>query len=319
MSFELLPSLPEHLERPLWSVIIPAYNKAEFIEQTINSVVSQLPVPGGIQIEVIDDCSTDDTEEIVKKYEILGVTYYKQQNNVGHIKNYETGLLRSKGKLIHILHGDDYVKPGFYQQFTLFFEEFPEVGAAFCRNDFVDEKGTFIDGSAILQESSGVYKNFFNEITQQQLLQTPTMVVKREVYEKVGMFNHKLKVSQSEDWEMWARMGKSFPVGFINSVLAGYRVHSNSVSGNFLLSGKYITDYRQTIAIINSYIGDKKLKKANKKKAYINMVTAGTNKAILLLSYNNKKAARTLLESLIMLSGNIRVNLRLIKWYLKSI
>ncbi|RKR82249.1 glycosyltransferase involved in cell wall biosynthesis [Mucilaginibacter gracilis] len=319
MSFDLLPSLPDNSDRPLWSVIIPAYNKGKFIGRTIESVTSQLPIEGGVQIEVIDDCSTDDTIEIVKKYENLGVTYYRQEKNLGHIKNYETGLLRSKGKLIHILHGDDCVKAGFYKEFSLFFDRLPEIGAAFCRNDFVDENDKFITGTGELMKESGIFYDFLDRISQSQILQTPTMVVKRAIYEKGGMFNHELLKSRNEDWEMWARVGKNCQVGYLNKILANYRVHSDSLTENFMLSGGYVDDFKKTIKIINSYIDDESLRHKNLKIANLNAVTTGTNKVIQLIEFNRKTEAKKQLQSLLFLSDNLKANLRILKWYLKAL
>jgi glycosyltransferase involved in cell wall biosynthesis len=75
------------------------------------------PVPGVelMQIEVVDDHSTkDDPEAVVRELAGDRVSFYRQSENVGYIKNFETCLQRSRGKLIHLLHSDDCVKDEFY-------------------------------------------------------------------------------------------------------------------------------------------------------------------------------------------------------------
>jgi glycosyltransferase involved in cell wall biosynthesis len=111
--------------------MIPTYNCANYLRETLNSVLVQDPGSELMQIEVVDDCSTlDDPEAVVKELGKGRVQFYRQPENVGYIKNFETCLQRSRGQLIHLLHGDDCVRDGFYRKMQGLFEEYPEIGAA---------------------------------------------------------------------------------------------------------------------------------------------------------------------------------------------
>ena len=111
-----IPPVSEGTNRPLWSVMIPTYHCACFLRQTLESVLSQDPGPDLMQIEVVDDGSTlDDPGAVVAAVGRGRVGFYRQPQNVGHTKNFETCLRRSRGKVVHLLHGDDYVLPGFYK------------------------------------------------------------------------------------------------------------------------------------------------------------------------------------------------------------
>jgi glycosyltransferase involved in cell wall biosynthesis len=77
--------LPSDELRPLWSVMIPAYNCAQFLRETLQSVLAQDPGPEIMQIEVVDDCSTrDDPEAVVAELGRGRVSFFRQPQNVGH-------------------------------------------------------------------------------------------------------------------------------------------------------------------------------------------------------------------------------------------
>src|SRR5687768_13563761 len=137
-----IPPVADRRERPLWSVMIPTYNCARFLPETLASLLAQDPGPEQMQIEVIDDHSTeDDPEAVVQAVGRGRVAFYRQPENVGHIKNFETCIRRSRGHLLHLLHGDDRVRDGFYQRMQAGFAENPQIGAAFCRQIFAAENG----------------------------------------------------------------------------------------------------------------------------------------------------------------------------------
>src|SRR5689334_2129176 len=132
----LIAPLATNIKRPLWSVMIPAYNCSTYLVDAIKSVLQQDPGSDLMQIEVVDDYSTDaNVEQIVKEIGKGRVSYFRQKQNVGSLRNFETCINRAKGKYIHLLHGDDFVKPGFYKNLTSLTEMFPEVGAVCCSWD----------------------------------------------------------------------------------------------------------------------------------------------------------------------------------------
>jgi glycosyltransferase involved in cell wall biosynthesis len=181
--------LPDGTHRPLWSVMIPVYNCAPYLPILLESVLSQALSEDEMQIEVIDDCSTDaDIGKIVNDIGKGRVGYYRQPRNVGSLRNFETCLNRSRGQLIHLLHGDDRLLPGFYKEMTATFKEFPEVGSAFCAHHHIDAKGNVrynvnVDGSGPF-----ILSNWLEILAERQRPQYAAMVVKRSVYEHLGSF-----------------------------------------------------------------------------------------------------------------------------------
>jgi glycosyltransferase involved in cell wall biosynthesis len=266
MSYDRIPLSPPviaALDRtdagPLWSVMIPVYNCSQYLPQLLESVLGQDPGAELMQIEVIDDDSTDaDVRQIVETIGKGRVGYYRQSENVGSLRNFETCLNRSRGQWIHLLHGDDFVLPGFYEEIKLLFEAYPEAGAAFTGFYEVNEQSVILYPNRVLAERKGYIDNWLDTISQSQCIQPPAMVVKRVVYESVGAF---FGVHYGEDWEMWVRISYHFPIAHSPLHLANYRVHSCNITGRYFLSGQHIRDIRKVIQIIQQYLPADKKKK----------------------------------------------------------
>jgi glycosyltransferase involved in cell wall biosynthesis len=234
--------------------MIPTYNCAYYLRSTLKSVLAQAPGPDRMQIEVVDDCSTrDDPAAVVEEVGAGRVTFYQQPQNVGHCRNFDTCLERSRGQLIHLLHGDDGVRDGFYQTMERAFAEHPEIGAAFCRYISMDEHGHWQTISPLEQMESGVTSNWLEKIATGQRLQPPAMVVRREVYEQLGGFDRRIS-HYGEDWEMWVRIAARYAVWYEVEPLALYRVHSASLTGNTMRTGENGRELRQVIEIIKPYL-----------------------------------------------------------------
>lgn len=254
----VIKPVPPGIERPLWSVMIPVYNCAYYLPELLNSLLPQVMDEEHMQIEVVDDCSTDaDIKKMVCQIGKGRIAYYRQPENVGSLRNFETCLNRSRGKYIHLLHGDDKLLPGFYEEMTAVFKQFPEIGAAFCKHQHIDSNGK--PRYNVVSENTGPYilPNWLETLAERQRPQYVAMVVKRSVYEKLGAF---YGVVYGEDWEMWARIAKYYPVAFNPKILAQYRQHDDSISGSSYATGKNLRDITKVINTINTYLPEEKRK-----------------------------------------------------------
>ncbi len=262
--------------RPLWSVMIPTYNCANYLRETLASVLAQDPGSEVMQIEVIDDHSTkDDPKAVVEELGQGRVGFYQQPQNVGYIKNFETCLQRSRGKLVHLLHGDDCVRDGFYRKLQRGFDENPQVGAAFCRHLYMNERNHWTWISHLEQSESGILDNWLERIAIEQRIQTPSIVVRRDVYERLGGFDRRM-TCWGEDWEMWVRIAANYPVWYEVEPLALYRNSSTSLTGTSTRTGRNIQDFRNAIYIAREYLPEE--------KAYQLVKTALNNCALYALS-----------------------------------
>ena len=232
--------------------MVPVYNCGIYLPQALSSILLQDPGPELMQIEVIDDCSTDmDVEGLVRSIGRGRVVYYRQTENVGSLRNFETCLNRSRGQWVHLLHGDDFVEPGFYEEIRNLFLHYPEAGAAFTGYYQVKADGKLLYPSPTLSEKAGYVKNWMEIVGQSQPIQPPAMVVKRSVYEELGSF---FGMQYGEDWEMWVRISAKYPVVHSPKYLANYRVHTTSISSRCFQSGENIRDISKVIEIVQTHL-----------------------------------------------------------------
>jgi glycosyltransferase involved in cell wall biosynthesis len=221
--------LEKGVPRPLWSVMIPVYNCYGYLRLTLRDLLAQDPGGAMMQITVVDDCSADgDVEALVLEMGEGRVEYVRQAENVGSLRNFQTCLELSRGHLVHILHGDDLVKKGFYSKMEELFCNYPAIGAAFCRYAYIDETGRFLYYQDAEMDCDGIPDNWLARLAERQRIQYCAMVVKREVYEQLGGF---YGVEYGEDWEMWVRIAAHFDIAYTPEVLAEYRRHYSSISG----------------------------------------------------------------------------------------
>jgi glycosyltransferase involved in cell wall biosynthesis len=260
----VIPTIPDGTHRPFWSVMIPTYHCAHFLRQTLESVLAQDPGLHEMQIEVVDDGSTlDDPETVVREIGRGRVTFFRQSRNVGHTKNFETCLRRARGKVVHLLHGDDYVREGFYKKLQAAFEIEPRIGAAFCRQIFMDDKGNWIDYSPLEQATSGVLSNGLEHLATEQRIMTPSIVVRRDVYERLGGFDSRLICS--EDWEMWVRIASQYPIWYETEPLAAYRMHSASNTGRHIRNADDARYNQMAIEIFSAYLPSEMVNRVSRK------------------------------------------------------
>ena len=202
MTPSLIADVGDANHRPLWSVMVPTFNCADTLERTLRSVLDQDPGPFSMQIEVVDDCSTkDNPASVVRKVAGDRVTFTRHTQNRGHVGNFNSCISRARGHLVHILHGDDWVKDDFYARLQFAFESDASIGAAFCRGVYIDQDGAELGLTDLELEKPGVIHDWLARILQRQRVCTPSMVVRRKVYERLGRFDSAFTTA-GEDWEM---------------------------------------------------------------------------------------------------------------------
>ncbi|PYK59868.1 MAG: glycosyl transferase family 2 [Verrucomicrobia bacterium] len=244
--------LPVDNCRPLWSVMIPTYNpRPDYLEETLHSVLQQDPGPEQMQIEVIDDRSTDDVAaQTIRRVGGGRVSFHAELQNRGLANTWNRCIERARGHWVHILHQDDIVLPGFYTQLRKGAED-SDAGAIFCRYASTNSKGHWMGISELHRESAGLLDDWHARITVQQLIQCPAIAVRRFVYEQLGGFLPRLRYTA--DWEMWQRVASQFSFWFEPSILACYRVHSDSATSRLRRDAADVREVREVIDLTTAY------------------------------------------------------------------
>jgi GT2 family glycosyltransferase len=233
--------VPAGVHRPLWSVMIPTYNCAEYLRSTLASVLQQDPGPEQMQVEIVDDCSTrDDPEAVARQLGGPRVVFYRQPKNVGASNNFNTCIRRARGRLVHILHGDDFVTPEFYAEVAGLAERFPQAALLATRAHVVDADGKVRFRSErvpAMEDCTTDASSFYY----MDPLRTPAVVVRREFYERHGGFRPDLV--HTADWEMWARAVALGGGVVLDRPLAGYRDFGMNDTSRLRRTGEGFRDY----------------------------------------------------------------------------
>jgi glycosyltransferase involved in cell wall biosynthesis len=236
--------------RPVWSVMIPTFNCAKCLGQTLESVLSQDPGADQMQIEVVDDCSTkDDPAAVVQEIGRGRVIFHRKEKNEGATANFNSCLQRSRGHLIHILHGDDWVLPGFYARIQEVADRYHDCALFATRSFYTDEEGHYTGLThrlPSLEKSPGRNARGFYGGTP---VQFAGVVVRRCFYEAEGGFNTSLV--HTADWEMWARAVAKGGGLVLPEVLAAYRVFAGNDTGSLMRRAENLRDRERLHAILS--------------------------------------------------------------------
>jgi glycosyltransferase involved in cell wall biosynthesis len=234
--------------------MISVYRRTSFIRQALQSVLAQ--APEDMEIEVVCDGPPDpvhsEVEQILQSVGSDRVSWYRHPNRAGHPEIFNVCVRRARGHWIHILHDDDWVAPGFYSALSEGVRQVPEIGAAFCRHDHVDEQGRFVQRSSLERETPGVVEGWLDRIACLCRLQVASVVVRREAYERLG--GYCAQARSAFDWEMWQRIAANYSVWFEPRVLAFFRESHLTESASLMASGGQIADARAALSVSRTYL-----------------------------------------------------------------
>ena len=234
---------------PLVSVIIPNYNHAKFLEQRINSVLNQ--TYQNFEIIILDDKSTDNSIDIIKKYErnehIKSIIFNKK-NSGSPFKQWQKGFELAKGELIWIAESDDVCENSLLELLVNEFKNDPKCVVAFCKSTKINSDGQIIgevgmrcdfhmDGFSFIKKY--LYRYCF-------ITNASSAIFKKDTLEKVDPIFTTFR--GSGDWLFWIEISKCGNVAYIDKPLNLFRIHDTNTTQKELNSGnnemEAITIYR---------------------------------------------------------------------------
>ncbi|RJP28761.1 MAG: glycosyltransferase [Candidatus Omnitrophota bacterium] len=202
---------------PKISVIIPTYNRANYISVAIHSVLNQ--TYHNWEIIVIDDGSNDSTKEVIRPY-LDNISYF-YQNNQGEASARNIGINRSKGEFIAFLDSDDLWLPDKLKIQISRLESNDQLSLTYCRAKMIDSHGIFMG-----------YKPTTPALSTRDFLygaRLPmTVLVKRKVFDEVGLFDTNIKVGV--DTDLWLRLSMDHKIDYLDEPLAVIRAHNDNIS-----------------------------------------------------------------------------------------
>ena len=290
---------------PLVSVILPTYNRAEFLPDSIGSILSQ--TYDSYEIIVVDDGSMDNTKEVLYPF-YQRIKYLRLENNRGASVARNIGIQSAQGKYIAFIDADDIWLPEKLQTDIEYFNKHPDVSMVYSKHVNIDKNGRVLDEASKRRLPSGnVFAQLFSE---QNFIITSSVVVRKEIFETTGLFD--VQLFNCQDWDMWLQIAFYFKVVGINTPLVKYRHNLHSLSKNRNNVLKY-----QKMVIDKIY---------NKFKAAENSITEKVYKKRLASHYAKVGRYYLRIGNKIQASENFRLslkynplNIRTIRYYLHTL
>jgi glycosyltransferase involved in cell wall biosynthesis len=187
---------------PLFSVIIPTYNRASKCIRAVESVLRQ--TCQDFDLWVIDDGSSDDTKVALEPY--LGRVNYRYQANQGTCVARNTGIQCSNGRYVAFLDSDDVWLPDKLAAMQEAIQAHPEVGVFYSSVTDVTDTGRVLWQVSARQVRGSAYL----ELLKADFIVLSSVVIKRDCLVETGLFD--LSIKMSEDWDMLIRLARRYPI-----------------------------------------------------------------------------------------------------------
>ncbi|MCH8124942.1 glycosyltransferase [candidate division KSB1 bacterium] len=194
---------------PSVSVIVPTYNREHFLQECIESVLSQ--TFKDFELIVVDDGSTDQTEDILKQYE--GKLHYKKQEQKGPSSARNTGIQYSAGEWICFLDSDDLWLPGKLAAQMKFFAETRDIKVCYTEEIWY-RKNNRVNPAKKHQKYSGW---IYQKMLPLCIISPSSVMIHHSVLDLIGTFDEELPAC--EDYDLWLRIGAGYPIYLLQEQL----------------------------------------------------------------------------------------------------
>jgi glycosyltransferase involved in cell wall biosynthesis len=203
---------------PVVTLVTPTYNQADFLAETIESVLKQ--TYPAIDFVIVDDGSTDHTQEVLGAY--AGRIAWKTQSNRGQARTLNDAWDSARGTYLTYLSSDDLLHPQAIERLVDYLESHPSAACVFPDADLIDSTSRVVKRK--------VCRAFDLEklIIEQECYIGPGAVWRRAHYQKIGGWRPEMKLSPDRDF--WIRMANMGSIDFLPEVLSSYRLHGGSLS-----------------------------------------------------------------------------------------
>ncbi|WP_188112021.1 glycosyltransferase family 2 protein [Aquimarina sp. RZ0] len=308
---------------PFFSVIIPLYNKECSVCKTLKSVLEQSYED--FEIVIINDGSTDNSEDIVLNFKDSRIKYfYRENSGVADARN--LGIKKATGKFIAFLDADDYWYPNHLEVLFQLYLKFPEAGLySTSYEKRYNSKSTFpanfrnIDAKG---EDFLIVDDFFDSNTIDQIVWTSACAIPIKIFDSIGLFDNTITHGAGEDTDLWIRIALHFEVALATFITATYNLdatnrisNTNTLKRRFLDFNKfkkeekinqslkkYLDQNRYAISILYKIAGD--YRTAKNYRTEINYKNLNTKQKILLwLPRTLLISFKTIQNKLILMAG----------------
>jgi glycosyltransferase involved in cell wall biosynthesis len=217
----------------LVTVVIPTFNHGPYLGECIDSVLRQ--THRKVEIVVVDDASTDDTERVVAARRSPRLRYVRRERRGGVARAVNAGLELARGDFITSLGADDAMKPENLERKLAVFECHPEVGVVHSDAEPVDESGQPLAPSGRPRSSQVRVEDALPRLLRDNPIVASSAVVRRSAIECVGTVDAELRYA--EDWDWWIRLAARVRFAYIPERLIVQRIGTTSMQWSAFESG----------------------------------------------------------------------------------
>lgn len=210
------------------SICIPTYNAAKYLSFAVESALSQSFKD--IEVIVCDNASTDNTQTLLANYKDERLKVFRNDTNVGMIRNFNRCLELASGEYIKFLEADDILETDCVDKMVNFAEQYPNVGIVSCGRTLIDSAGNIIgrhkkDKTEVVPGSTIIsrIRRMGNEIGT-----STDVLIRRSVLNSTGPFDIGFE-NYLNEWDLWIRCAENCDVGFIAETLIRIRRHPEQV------------------------------------------------------------------------------------------
>ena len=209
----------------LVSVIIPAYNDADYLREAIQSALNQTHAE--IEVIIVDDGSTDHTREVCESFGSRVKYFYQENDGTQGIAARRQAILHSRGDAIAFLDQDDRWKPTKIQRQLEILSSHPGAGVIFTSYCLIDEEGKVC--SSVFP--TGPTGEVFHDLLRRNWYCNASALVPRKVIGRCGAPDPEAGM---DDWDMWLHIARYYKVYVVEECLTEYRIHSQSTSADII-------------------------------------------------------------------------------------
>ncbi len=208
----------------LVSVVIATYNMGQYLPQAVRSVLAQSYA--NVEIQIVDDGSTDDTAQVVRRWEADERVHVQRQPNGGQAQARNRGVASSRGRYVAFLDADDEWLPHkLSRQMPLFAA--PQVGVVFSDYECMDG-----EGRTLTKEPTLMYRGRVSAaLLIDNFISFQTAVVRRECLERHGAFDESVRMG--DDYDLWLRLSAHYEFDFVPESTVRYRIWAGQMSKNY--------------------------------------------------------------------------------------
>jgi glycosyltransferase involved in cell wall biosynthesis len=220
-------------EQPFVSVLMTAYNREKYIAEAIESVLNSSYK--NFELIIVDDCSSDDTIAIAKKYEQQDsrVRVYINEKNLGDYPNRNKAASYAKGKYLKYVDADDYIYPAGLELLIQMMEKFPNAGWGLCSLEQYVKKPFPLE---LTPREAYEYNYFGPGLFHKAPLSS---IIKREIFEESRGFS---PIRMAGDFELWHRLAQEHNVVLMPAGIVWYREHDAQEINDYF---KFALSYEQ--------------------------------------------------------------------------